>query len=763
MSEVRLERNGQGPTLSNGIIDLALHEDSGTVDFLSGGRAMISAAAFTVELADGTAYTSRGSGFTVEAERAVADVLGRGLEVVLRRAADEHEPNVSLTVTVYEDQPRVVLRADVANRSRVPLRVQAFRPLDGGRVELGTPVERWRFFREGWQNWSVAAVLPISGEDRYMAPPVVGPATQPPAQSGRFVAELVGAVVDPSTEIAVLAGFISAADQFSQVWFDREGSALSAASYGDGVTVGPGEALSSERLLVNVNTDPYAGLADFGDALAAQMQAVPWHRPVAGWCSWYYYWQGVTEEAVLANLAYLTEHRRELPVEWVQVDDGYQAGIGDWITPNEKFPHGMGWIAERIHEQGFKAGLWLAPFMIGAASQLWKDHPDWAVQYKPGRPYVAMVNWAQECYAVDLTHPEVMPWLEDVFHTVFDVWHYDYVKIDFLYAGAVDGIRRDPNVTRAQAYRRAIEKIRAIAGERFILGCGHPMGPSIGIMNGSRISPDVAPFWYPHEPPREVRRSDLSTVSTFNALRNTLVRSWMHNRIWLNDPDCMLARDTDTALTLDEVRTLATVIGLSGGMLLDSDNLMRLPDERRDMLSMLMPVYGRSAIPLDLFESETPHRFELDCDTHRLLGVFNWADTPAEIVAPLTEDASHVFEVWEQNYLGVTAGSVSSAIPAHGCRLYSIRPASGRPQVVGSSFHLLQGALETSGEEWTGETLRLSVRPVAKAEGKIFVHVPEGFGAPAVDGAGVSAKGDGVWGISLRVDDETPLEIRFQG
>jgi alpha-galactosidase len=579
----------------------------------------------------------------------------------------------------------------------------------------------------------------------------------------------VGALVDPTTNTSVLAGFISAADQFSQVWFDRDASTLTAASYADGVTVAPGERLASERLLVDPVSNPHAGLAGYGDAIAAEMQAVPWSRPVAGWCSWYYYWQGVSEEAVLANLGYLAEHRRELPVEWVQVDDGYQAGIGDWLTPNERFPHGMGWIAERIHEQGYKAGLWLAPFMIGADSQLWRDHPDWAVQYpsaslragKPGKPYVAMINWAQECYAMDLTRPDVMEWLGEVFDTVFNVWRYDYIKIDFLYAGAVDGIRHDPNVTRAQAYRRAIEKIRSIAGERFILGCGHPMGPSIGLMNGSRISPDVAPFWYPHEPPREERRSDLSTVSTFNALRNTLVRSWMHNRIWLNDPDCMLARDTDTALTLHEVRTLATVIGLSGGMMLDSDNLTKLSDERRDMLSMLMPVDGRSAVPLDLFESETPQRFELDCETHRLLGVFNWADAPAEVVAPLPAEASHVFEVWQQRYLGVIGGSVTAEIPPHGCRLYAVRPVSARPQVVGSTFHLLQGAVEIAREEWDGTALRISLRPVARAEGELFLHVPDGFGRPAVAGAQVSERGASVWSVGLRVDTETALDIRF--
>jgi len=770
MSDIRLERDEGEPVLGNGLVAVRFHENTGTLDIVSRGRAVLAGAAFATALSDGPSYTSRGSGFAIDGERQVTDALGRGLEVILRRERDEHEPDLALTVTVYGDRPQVALRMEVANRSRAALRVQALHPLDGARVDLGTAVGGWRFFEEGWQNWSVASVQPVSGEDLYMEPPVVGPMTQPPAQPGRFVADLMGAVVDPATSDGVVAGFISTADQFSQVWFDRDGAALSAASYADGITVAPGAKLASERLLIEPTRAPLDALQTYGDALAAEMEAVPWPTPVQGWCSWYYYWQGVSEESVLANLDYLTRHRRELPFEYVQVDDGYQAGIGDWLTPNDKFPHGMGYIADRIHDAGYKAGLWLAPFMMGAESQLWKDHPDWAVQYPSttaveggaAKPYVAMVNWAQECYGMDLTRPDALEWLDNVFETVFNVWGYDYVKIDFLYAGALDGIRHDPNVTRAQAYRRAIERIRGIAGDRFILGCGNPIGPSIGIMNGSRISPDVAPFWHPIKVPWEEGRSSLSTVSTFNAVRQTITRFWMHPRLWLNDPDCMLARETDTALTLPEVQTLATVIGLSGGMVLDSDNLTKLSDERRDLLSLLMPVYGKSAIPMDLFESQQPQRFELDCETHRLVAVFNWAEAPAVVSTALPNEPSHVFEVWGQECPGEVAGNVPAEIPAHGCRLYAMRKASGRPQVVGSTFHLLQGALEIASEEWDGEALRLTLRPVAKPEGEILIHVPDGFGEPVTDGARVSKRGNGVWAAALRLDDKTELAFRFE-
>lgn len=765
MSEIRLEETQHGPAMSNERLRASVHLNKGTFDLAatSDGGSSVKDAAASMRLASGLTFSSRGTGFEFGGTLEADDAHGHGLALLLRREADEGEPEIWLTVTLYEEQPFAVLQMQMENASRSPVRVASFQVLDRGLVDLGSPAPEWKLYKEGWQNWSPALVLPCSGEDIYMAPPVIGPSTQPPAQKGRFVSEMVAAIADSRSRRSALAGFTSTAEQFSQVWLDREAQALTAASYADGIEVRGGQRLSSERLLIDLSAEPLSSLPRYGDALAREMQATPWPSVVAGWCSWYFYWQGISEENVLENLEYLSQHRREWPLEYVQIDDGYQAGIGDWFEQNEKFPHGLRWLAERIHERGYKAALWLAPFMIGAQSRLWQEHPDWAVQYKPGRPYIAMNNWSQECYAMDLTRPDVMQWLQRLFRTVFDDWGYDYVKIDFLYAGAVDGIRYDPNVTRAQAYRRAIETIRRAAGERFILGCGNPMAPSIGLMNGTRIGPDVAPFWYPFEPPREEGRSDLSTVSTLNGIRNILARFWMHERLWLNDPDCLLARSSETALTLDEVRTLTTVIAMSGGIVLDSDNLPRLTPDRQEIASMVLPPYGRSAVPLDLFESTVPQLFQLDCGAYTLLAVFNWNDAPASVEAPLPAAANHVFDVWERKYLGVRQGLVVLDLAQHGCALLRLTPAAGRPQVIGSSFHLLQGVMEVAAEEWDGQRLRLSLRPVAKGEGEVFIHVPPDLGSPRVDvpSAQVTEVGAGVWAIGLRLDSDTMIKLRF--
>ena len=168
----------------------------------------------------------------------------------------------------------------------------------------------------------------------------------------------------------------------------------------------------------------------------------------------------------------------------------------------------------------------------------------------------------------------------------------------------------------------------------------------------------------------------MSEPSALNAIRNSITRWWMHGRLWQNDPDCLLLRDSETAMTPDEVRTLATVIAMSGGMVLDSDDLTQLSDERRGWLSMLLPAYGKAARPVDLFEPDTPRRLELDLGTHRMLALFNWDEEAAKIEVPLAA-AVQMFDSWSGEDLGVRHGSVEVDLAPHGCRLLAIRRTNG--------------------------------------------------------------------------------------
>lgn len=720
MPDVRLGETARGPVLESDALRIEVHLNNGTFDVIdiAAGRAVLRDAAVSVHLRDGPTFSTRGEGVEFAGSAGVADAHGLGMSLTLARETDEDEPELTFTLALY-DGGFMTVQAEVQNTSAAPIRVQAFHVLDRATLDLGAPADTLRFYKHGWQSWSPTLVLDCRAEHIDATPPVIAPGTRPPQVEGRFVSDLMTAIADPASGHGIVAGFISAAGQFSHAWFDRDESALTAASHADGVEVAHRAILASERLYIEPSASPLDAVCRYGDALALRMEALPYDVVTSGWCSWYYYFTNVTEADVLANLEFLAMNSATLPVEYVQIDDGYQAEIGDWLTPNDKFPHGMKWLAGQIHARGYRAGLWLAPYLAGANSRLFAGHPDWFVQ-RTGGPAIATINWEQNCYALDLTHPDVISWLRDLFRTICDDWRYDYVKIDFIFAGALNDVRHDPNVTRAQAYRRGLETIRDAVGNRFILACGNPIGPSIGLVDGARISPDVAPFWHPVA--RAGTRSLLSNVSTENAIRSTLARFWMHGRLWMNDPDCLMVREADTSLSGDEVRALTTVIGLSGGTVLDRDKLPKVSAPRLDLISLLLPVYGRSAVPLDLFQTlGMPQLFELDCGTHRLLAALNWSDESAEIEAPLPPGRWHAFEFWQREYLRLCEGSVSLPTPPHGCRLLRLTPDLARPQVIGSTLHITQGAMEIASEDWENAKLRVHLRPVAKQTGELFV------------------------------------------
>ena len=72
--------------------------------------------------------------------------------------------------------------------------------------------------------------------------------------------------------------------------------------------------------------------------------------------------------------------------------------------------------------------------------------------------------------------------------------------------------------------------------------------------------------------------------ATAHAFTNTLTRAYMHRRLWLNDPDCLMLRTEGTGLSAAAARTWAHTVGLSGGMALVSDDLALLGPDARALL-----------------------------------------------------------------------------------------------------------------------------------------------------------------------------------
>jgi alpha-galactosidase len=539
---------------------------------------------------------------------------------------------------------------DVAHLD-IRVRNPADRPL---RLESAVLGMRWsghgvrdlRFLRHGWQSWSFtgARALDEAGEPAFESGSwlrglhhAVG---APPAdRAGWHESDLVTVIGASPAGPACLLGTLERGRAFGVVHARRDGQAvLVEVELRVDAILGPGETRDLERVRVALGVDAVELLEAFAEAharLAGARASAPF---VSGWCSWYHFFHDVSEEDVLRNLEALAGAREELPIEVVQIDDGYQRAIGDWLETNPRFPRGLGPLAREIRAAGFTPGLWTAPFCAVAASRLFQERRGWFLT-RDGEPFRGLIHpgWAEDgaVYVLDTSRSEVAAHLRDLFGELVELG-FAYLKLDFLYSAAMQADAADASLARAARLRRGLDAIRAGAGdEAFLLGCGCPLGAAVGVVDGMRIGPDVAPRWRP-DPAHEIPGIEATLPSTRSALRSILARAWMHRRLWLNDPDCLMAR-ADSELSAAEVRTLASAIAAVGGMLFVSDDVPELTNEARALAGRTLEAARRVdglglpgvARSVDLLEAEFATRVVAPNAERTTLAVINASDERA--------------------------------------------------------------------------------------------------------------------------------------
>lgn len=305
--------------------------------------------------------------------------------------------------------------------------------------------------------------------------------------------------------------------------------------------------------------------------------------PIAGWTSWYYYYTTISEKIVRDNLAVFAQHR--LPLNIVQIDDGWQTFVGDWLHCNTKFggkqqtlaanvehsnTGNMRLLAADIKQQGYKAGLWLAPFICQHQSALHRQHPEWLLRDEKGRPVKAGYNvlWRSWMYVLDFYNADVRHYLKQVFDLILQQWGFDMVKLDFLYAVSCCP---PPHKTQGQVQYEAMTFLREIVGpQKLILGCGVPLAGAVGCFDYCRIGPDVHTGWEMNLLKWLGSRERVSTVLT---LKNTLARHWLNGRAFGNDPDVSILRSSKTSLSPQQRFTLFFINQALGGVQFVSDNI----------------------------------------------------------------------------------------------------------------------------------------------------------------------------------------------
>jgi alpha-galactosidase len=559
-----------------------------------------------------------------------------------------------------------------------------------GDLNIGGYDNRYSFFKNGYQSWTTTHAF--SREEREMVP-ILPPMNNmqdnlrnlPSKRRGAFFSDMFSVIGNLDKRIYLLIGQAGGFRHFLYIRVRFPGNGDKPPSlelvYDLGGKVMPaGSVLNLDRVVViadnhaNRIQDTYFDLIRTRGSDTGELPT--------GWCSWYYYFTKITQDDLYENLKAARERR----VAWryFVLDDGYQESVGDWLLINGKFPDGLKAVSERIRTAGMTPGLWLAPFIARRNSQLYREHDDWFLKDGRGKPVLAgwNPNWGLggNFYAMDITHPDFQNYIRELIHTVVHGWGYRYLKLDFVYAASLYGLARDPTLSSAERLQLGYRIIREAAGrDVFLLGCGSPLSAAIGFVDAMRIGPDVAPYWFARY--RYHLTRDPHALCTKFAIRSILNRCQMHRKLWINDPDCLLLRDSNTKLTSEERMSLANAIIISGGMYVMSDKLTALSpgiwEWMREIEGMVRSCDEGRAWPLDYMERGMP---ELVYNSKGYLAVFNFKNREVyreinlrQYLADILNEGAQCEDVWDGKRFSIDDGIIDiGGMKPHSSRLLKV-------------------------------------------------------------------------------------------
>lgn len=559
------------------------------------------------------------------------------------------------------------------------------------------------------------------------------------------------ALADPATRKGVVAAWLTHDRGSGIVFSGRDGDRASLRAKTDygRLLLGAGQEAAGEILAVGWFDDVRVGLEQWADLIARQY-AIKLPPQPDGYCTWYSNPHGgaADENSIIELSQCAARELKPYGFDFVQIDDCWQEGkrrngpakVFLEHNPAGPYPNGMKPVADKIRELGLIPGLWFMPFAGDKDDPWFANKQEWFAKDSSGKPYDTPWGGA----ALDQTHPQVQAYLCDVVDRIAHEWGYGYFKMDGMWMGTAtkqiyvnNGYRGDddlgsqkvfnPKMTPIEAYRNGLKLIRRAAGKDvFILGCCvsqnmRSFGGTFGLVDAMRIGPDNGGNW------------DSIKVGPWHGGN----RYFLHGRVWYNDPDPLYIR---ASMPFEQAQAICSWVGLSGMLQASSDWLPAAAPERINLLKRVLPSHGLHARPADILENEMAQVWRLDAPRatgpFHVLGIFNWDDgKPLSVVRPLARcdldpSVTYVgFDYWANRFVPPLTGDLRADLPPASCRILALRPAANHPQVVSTSRHITQGAVDLVSETWDAEKgeLRGVSRLLVHGERyELRIIVPEG-------------------------------------
>ena len=293
---------------------------------------------------------------------------------------------------------------------------------------------------------------------------------------------------------------------------------------------------------------PARALGRRGRSASAQARvAAPYQ---VGWCSWYHYFHDVTEADLRANLA----PRRRLALRRVPARRRLPVGHRRLADDQRQVPVRRSTPSPRPSPPpGRRPGLWIAPFLVRARLAGRRRAPRLARPRPPNGRAAASACSTRRGVAARRVHvrprhhqprgarPPRVAWPAALVDAGFT-----YLKLDFTFAPSFDGVlgRPGPHPGRSGCGPATTPSAAAPATTRSCSGAACRSANVVGVVDGNRIGPDVAPSWdagRPRDRPRPATSgAQPATVHAWQ--QHAEPGRFMHRRLWLNDPDCLMLR-----------------------------------------------------------------------------------------------------------------------------------------------------------------------------------------------------------------------------
>jgi hypothetical protein len=495
-----------------------------------------------------------------------------------------------------------------------------------------------------------------------------------------------------------------------------------------GYQMDPGETFQLDQCLLVSRSNPFNALIDFRDAMMAfnQVRKFTNDDVWVGWMTWYnqeahlrggFGALGETSASAAVTLEQsrfiVTSGLRACGVRDIEIDDGYEKNLhlGEWLEATPMFPTGMKGLSKDLQALGMRPGVWLTPFIATEDSPVYREHPGWFVKYSFDW---YMADIPVKAYEFDPTAPGALDWLLNVYQT-FKSWGYWLFKNDF--SGGLISSQDKQYYNRKQTglmrWRWTWKKIKeALGGDGAcsIQICGANNVGGLGIVDSVRTGSDIGPC---------VSDAQWKTIRDDTATTG-INRWWQNKHFFISDPDNLEVaeyrgyreyRDVvdfeyKWALSFDEARVRAALVVAVGGNIMLGDRLTLLEAERIAIIKKTLPLYGESAIPLDMFEQTIPslwwHHITKPWGSWEVLSVVNFSEASLVKEIPLRKMGIRrgqqviAWELWSgTEHTNLEDGILRVVVKPHSVKTLRITPIEkNRSALVGSSFHITMGAVE---------------------------------------------------------------------